>query len=704
MKKYIFKAILCGCFCFFVTGLRAQVNVLTQHNDLDRTGWNPNEKILNQSNVTPTSFGLLYKKTVDDQLFAQPLYVSGVMINGAPRNVVYVATVNNSVYAFDGDDGTLDAYWQVNTTMAGKTVPVATDIHASCGVYTDFQATPGLGQSSAFGIVGTPVIDKSRNTIYFVSRSKDLSVDNGNHPKEWDWSSTGFYQQFHALSLSTGLDTLGSPTNIDNSISVPGVGDGSVSNLIHFDPRRQNPRAGLVLYNNAVYVSYASHCDMDYYHGWVLGFDAGNCSLTTKYMTTPNDGRGGIWMSGAAPPVDASGNFYFAVGNALGKSDGLNHGNVGLTVVKAKPGAGTFNNLSWFKPQSYKAWNNSDLDFGTGIVLVPGADLMVTAHKSGRIVLLRKNTTVSGVYDENDATNFLGYINVGAGNESHSSLSYYGGTAKQFIYQFSEESNVSAYPVDVSTPGLGAPVINSSVPTNVGFQGGFLSISSDGASDPSAILWVTHFTNTGGTLHALKADDVTKELWNSDGVAVDHLGTYAKMNCVTIANGKVYAPTFSNALNVYGLLASNDRCITNVALNKTAASVPDGALPASNAFDGTINTRWAIGSNVFPQYMYVNLGARYDICKVNIQWNHVNGNFSDYAQDFTVEISDDGTNWTILNTVTGNSFTQDPAINEFNEHATGQYVRVNISNGGPGGTSISEMRVFGELANTCISP
>src|SRR5450631_3666472 len=313
MKNFTLKAIIYVSLGFIGVRTQAQ-DVLTQHNDLNRTGWNPNETILTQSNVTPTSFGLLYKKVVDDQIYAQPLYVGGVSIGGVAHNIVYVATVNNSVYAFDTDDGTLDPYWTRNLTMAGKTVPVVGDIHSIyCnGGYTDFQGTGSLGQSGGFGIVGTPVIDKGRNVIYLVSRSRDLTVDNsprtvgGSHDNDWNWSSAGFYQQFHALSLSTGNDTLNSPVNIDNSITVNGTGDGSNANVIQFDPRRENQRAGLVLSNNVVYVTYAAHCDMDYYHGWILGFNAANLSLVTKYMTTPNDGRGGVWMSGAAPAVDAA--------------------------------------------------------------------------------------------------------------------------------------------------------------------------------------------------------------------------------------------------------------------------------------------------------------------------------------------------------------------------------------------------------------
>ena len=124
---------------------------------------------------------------------------------------------------------------------------------------------------------------------------------------------------------------------------------------------------------------------------------------------------------------------------------------------------------------------------------------------------------------------------------------------------------------------------------------------------------------------------------------------------------------------------------------------------AANAFDNNTGTRWVIGGAA-PQYLYVDLGSRFDICKVSVLWNNVNGVFSDYAINFTIDISDDGSSWTTLNTVTGNNFSANPAINEFNEHSTGRYVRVNITQGGIIGTSISEFQVFGSPANNCVSP
>src|SRR5579864_9749602 len=99
----------------------AQVSVLTQHNDNGRTGQNLNETVLNTSNVNVSNFGKLFFRTVDQNVYAQPLYVSNLNIGGRTRNVLYVATENNTVYAFDADDPLANTpLWRVNL---GNPVP-----------------------------------------------------------------------------------------------------------------------------------------------------------------------------------------------------------------------------------------------------------------------------------------------------------------------------------------------------------------------------------------------------------------------------------------------------------------------------------------------------------------------------------------------------------------------------------------------------
>ena len=722
------KPYLAFCFLLIVSIVNAQSDVLQQHNDLNRTGWNPHETILNTSNVTPTNFGILYKHTVDDQIYAQPLIVTGIQVTDpktnaqVTKNLLIVVTVKNTMYAFDADDGTLDPYWQKNFTPAGEVVPYAADVHsAPCDfTYTDFQSSGnGYGQLGAFGTVGTPVIDKSTNTIYFVTRYRDPTVDNTapnsspQYSESPGWSSAGFYEQVHALNISTGADKFGSPVLIDPTTTfVNGTGDGNVGNKIYFDPRRQNPRTGLFISNGIVYISFSSHCDMDNYHGWILGYKTNDLSQQLiRYVTTPNDGRGGIWMCGAAPAVDAAGNIYFAVGNGTNASQASDPGNVALSVVKASPDLAnnTLTNVSWYKPGSstYNAWNASDLDFGTSVVLIPGSNMLVTAHKSGKLFLLPQNIPAPGGEYSDGSPYFLASYDLGVGGNAqfHTSLTYFGGATNQYIYQFSENSHLSAFPVNFAAQTLGPQIQNTSVPVNASLKGGYSSVSSNGTDPSTAILWVTQLTgNSGGTMHALKADDITQELWNSDANPVDVLGDYAKMSPPTIANGKVYVATFTNTLNVYGLLANNSRCINNIALNKHVSSSTntDPSNPAANATDGNTATRWGINGGT-KSFIFVDLGSRYDICKISVLWDNINDN----AHAFTIDITDDtlGT-WTTINADANNIFTDNNQVlaNTYNENVTARYVRVNATTGGVYGTSITELQVYGSPANNCVSP
>src|SRR6267143_2507872 len=132
------------------------VSVLTQHNDNTRSGWNDNETALTTSNVNVQQFGAVFTLTVDDQVYGQPLVVGHVFIGAFYHNVVYIATVNNTVYAYDGDNGRL--YWRKSFTAPGMRPPRNTDMTGACGgTYQDF--------SGNIGLVGNPVIDTATGTI-----------------------------------------------------------------------------------------------------------------------------------------------------------------------------------------------------------------------------------------------------------------------------------------------------------------------------------------------------------------------------------------------------------------------------------------------------------------------------------------------------------------------------------------------------------
>ena len=243
----------------------AQTPVVTHHNDHARSGANLNETVLTTTTVNVSQFGKLFERTVDDEIYGQPLYVPGVNIPGVGvRNVVYVATNNDSVYAFDADNpAATTPLWSVNyTNPAANIVPfVKTDVGQACGTYNDF--------ANRIGIVATGTIDPVAGTWYFVVRTKENGV---------------FTQRLHAVDIATGAARPGSPKLIQ--ASVPGTGDGRDANgNIPFNARTQNQRAGLLIDNGTVYIAWASYCDQGPYHGWILGYDAATLNQTVVYNT-----------------------------------------------------------------------------------------------------------------------------------------------------------------------------------------------------------------------------------------------------------------------------------------------------------------------------------------------------------------------------------------------------------------------------------
>lgn len=523
---------------FISSRVTGQISVVTQHYNQGRTGWNNREKILTIKNINKNSFGIVFTRTVDDQIYAQPLVVAGVSINNAQHNVVYVATVNNTIYAFDADaSDVITPYWNRNLTPAGARPVRNTDMTGACGGnYKDF--------SGNMGIVGTPIIDTVSQTLYVVSRD----VANGT-----------YHQYLHAIDIRTGGEKANSPLLI--SAQVNGHGDGALSGVIQFNSQTQNQRPGLLLLNGIVYIGFASHCDWGPYHGWLLGYDASTLQQTTVYNTTPEGYEAGIWMSGAGPSADESGNIYIATGNGSVGFAGIasNLTNRGESALKLSLSGNSLSVASYFTPSNYINLETNDLDFGvTAMMMIPNSSWVVTGSKDGYLFLLDRDNM--GGFSSN-ANNVKQTIDLGRNKFLRSSLSYYMGSSKEYLYTWSENASLTALPFNRISNTFDVPNLTTSNALGpVGNNGALLSVSSNGSVDSTAVLWASHASGDAnqsvrpGIIRAFDANDVRKELWNSYMDATDNPGNYAKFVNPTIANGKVYMATFSNRLVVYGLV------------------------------------------------------------------------------------------------------------------------------------------------------
>ncbi|MEN9612447.1 MAG: hypothetical protein RLZZ628_3261 [Bacteroidota bacterium] len=533
---------LLPCLCY------AQTAVLTQHNNNKRTGWNDKETILRPSNVNPAKFALTNTLSVDDQVYAQPLITTRTTIGNFTGTVLFVATVNNTVYAFNADDVSQPTpLWESNLNPAGQRAPDIFDLSdpvygKPCGGnYRDF--------SGKFGLVGTPVIDTISKTLYVATKTIDV---NGK-----------FYAYFNALDMTTGQHRTGSPKLMDAQVN--GSGSGSVNGIVRYDAKYQNQRTALLLHNQVVYVATASHCDWGAYHGWILGFDAANLNLKYTYNATPNGHAAGIWMAGQGITVGEDNNLYVATGNGTTGTDNNDlSGGRSESLIKLSP---QLNLLDWFTPANYNYLDAQDLDYGCdGVLMIPNTNLTVSGSKEGisYVVdynkmgrLTNNNAQVLDTLEFNPGR--TGYVHV------HGSPVYAELNNAAFVYAWSESFKLRQFPFDKNTHKFSKTFKQGNRNLDNGMPGAMLSVSSNGQDATSGIVWA-YFPTSGnannlvrpGTLAAYRAEDVSAgELWHTDLNPRDVLGKFAKFNSVTVANGKVFVPTFSNGIKVYGLQCNN---------------------------------------------------------------------------------------------------------------------------------------------------
>jgi hypothetical protein len=646
-------------------------NVWTNHNDNGRTGATLAETTLTVSNVNGSTFGKVFERSVDDQVYAQPLWLANVPIGGSTRNVLYVATVNGTVYAFDADNPAASTpLASRNLRPAGSTNVRNVDVGQACGTYRDF--------SGNLSLVGTPVIDVAAGTMFVLVRYKD--------------SAGAFKQELHALDVTstTLAERSGSPVLI--TASVPGTGDGSAGGNVAFNSQTQAHRAGLALTGGKVYISWASACDTGPYHGWVIGYDAVTLARTFVWNSSPNGGLAGIWQAGQPPAVDGTGKLYFMTGN--GSSTARTGGNAyGHSFVKLDPALAS-PVASWFTPFDVDSANAADADLGSAGVLIPPdvTTRIIGGGKPGKLFVL--NSASLGGFQSGSDSQVVQSFPAAAGH-IHGSPVYYNapGINKKLVYLWSEFDYLKAFEWNAGGSGTmtTTPYRTSTMRVPDGMPGAMLSISANGSVDNTGVLWATHpfsgdanHASQPGILRAFNAKDVSVELWNSKANAADDFGLFGKYVPPTIANGKVFIATHSNKIAVYGLKSASP----NLALGKsaTASSVEAAGLEASKAVDGSGTTRW---SSAFsdPQWIYVDLGSTMNVNQVILKWEAA------YATAFQIQVSTDATNWTtVWSTTTGTGGTQ--TINFTATNA--RYVRMyGTARGTVYGYSLWELEVYG---------
>jgi hypothetical protein len=516
-------------------GCAAQVNVSTYHNNRARTGSNVLETSLTPSNVNTTQFGKLFSQAVDGFIYAQPLYMPNVNVAGLGiHNVVYVATMNDSVFAFDADSKTGgNAYplWQVSFIDPAEGVtPVPS---------TDVECTDPV--STKIGIMSTPVIDTVGGTIYVVARTKE---------------SGEYVQRLHALDIGSGAEKFGGPVVI--RATVLGNGTGSSNGTITFNPKIQSQRAALLLQSGVVYIGWGSHCDVGFYHGWLMAYDAKLLEQRAAWLTTPNGRAGAIWESGSGPAADAT---YTYVAVANGTFDANNGGrDYGQSIVKLNPlRAGVISVADYFTPYNGPNLNVGDFDIGSGGAMLlpdqpngPYLHLMVQGDKAGNIYLINRDGMGHFNSQKNSIVQYLPGAELGMWNsptwwDNH----VYFGAAYDTLKSFSFSP----------TTGLLSTTPTSQTVKKFGYPGTTTSVSANEGSD--GIVWAldnsTYKLMSGATLYAYDATDLGTLLYSSNQNSVrDNPGPAVKFTVPTVANGKVYVGTRTQ-LSVFGLLATDSQ-------------------------------------------------------------------------------------------------------------------------------------------------
>ncbi|MGD0504780.1 MAG: pyrrolo-quinoline quinone [Steroidobacteraceae bacterium] len=507
-------------------------DVVTYHNDNQRTGQNLAETVLTVANVKQSAFGVLHLLAVDGKVDAQPLALSAYSIGGTVHNVVYVATEHDSVYAFDSDSAT--PLWKVSLLGSAETP----SDNRGCT-----QVTPEIG------ITATPVIDRAAGSLLVVAMSKD--------------SGGNYHQRLHALNLSTGAELAHSPVDITASVAGTGA-PATVSGRIVFDPGQYEERSALLLSQGTIYTSWSSHCDVENYTGWIIAYAESSLQQSAVFNDEPSGSQNGqqgeasFWNSNSGPSADATGNIYAMSANGVFDvtltADGFPTGNdYGNSIIKlSTPANGALTVLDYFTMFNTVAESDSDTDLASGgLMLLPdqvdasGATrhLAVGAGKDRNIYLVDRDSLgkFNTGSDDNAYQPLLDAFppsaaSCGTGGASgvYGAPVYFNGT----VYYSASGDGIRGFKL-AAAKMPSQPTLKSSM--TYCYPGAPMSVSASGTQN--AIVWAVQNSSSQGVLHAYDAATLA-ELYNSTQAGTrDQFGPGSKFTPPAIANGKVFVGT-----------------------------------------------------------------------------------------------------------------------------------------------------------------
>jgi hypothetical protein len=500
---------------FSARAINAPTALTTSQFNNARTGANTQERILTPANVNAQQFGRLHTVHVDGDVYAQPLHLPQVNVPGkGRRNLLFIATEHDSVYAYDAD-GAFDApVWQMAFANPGAGIATIRATESGCPLI-----------KPEIGITSTPVIDAASGTLYVLVRTEQKGQP---------------VQRLHALDVATGAEKFGGPAEI----TAPG-----------FDPLLENPRAALLLAGNTVYLGWASNCDYGAYHGWLMAYDARSLKQLGKFNSSPADAQSGIWAADAGFAADARGNVFVATGN--GKFDVATGGSdYGDTLLKMGLDASGLSVRDYFTPFNQKHLNDTDADLGSGgPVLLPDQP---GAHP--HLVLIGGKGTVLYVLDRDHLGKFSADADSSAVQEIKVASLLMGAPAfwQNHLYVQSDNDALKDF---VLKDGQFSAQPAAQTPAHF-LAGATPEVTSDGLRN--GIVWTVETRAFGfsdnqplAVLHAFDAANIAHELYkSSENSPRDAAGTSVRFTIPAVVNGHVYFGAKGEFL-VYGLLPSS---------------------------------------------------------------------------------------------------------------------------------------------------